>query len=289
MSSSKRMLLAFAHPDDESFGMGGSISKYVAEGADVSLICTTNGDVGTIPEHMQGQYNSVAELRLAELNCASKKLGFKHVFTFGYRDSGMMGSETSNDPACSWQVWNNNPEEMIFRVVKVIREIKPQVVVTFNRYGAYGHPDHIAIQRATVEAFHRAGDPNYETDGLPAYAPQKLYYNNIDKLMVQMGIWTTRLRGKDPRKLGVNHDIDLVEILAHVEPSHAKVNISDYLDAWQEANACHASQGGGKNGFIPSWLRRLMGEHQKFTRVYPQPSHHRIDETDLFAGVDTSR
>lgn len=289
MSSSKRMLLAFAHPDDESFGMGGTISKYVADGADVSLICTTNGDVGTIPDHMQGQYNTVAELRLAELACASQKLGFKHVFTFGYKDSGMMGSDTSNDPTCSWQVWNNNPEEMIARVVKVIREIKPQVVVTFNRYGAYGHPDHIAIQRATVEAFHRAGDPTYETDGLPAYAPQKLYYNNIDKFMVQIGIWTTRLSGKDPRKLGVNHDIDLVEILANVEPSHAKVNISDYLDAWQAANACHASQGGGKNSFIPSWLRRLMGAHQRFTRVHPAPPHDRIDEHDLFAGVDTSR
>ncbi|MCL4254703.1 MAG: PIG-L family deacetylase, partial [Anaerolineae bacterium] len=149
----KRILIAFAHPDDESFGLGGLIAKYVDDGVEVYYVCSTNGDVGTIPEAMQGQYNSIAELRLSELDCASAKLGFTEVVKVGYKDSGMVGSETSQDPNCSWYIWQNHPQQMIDRMVHEIRRIKPQVVITFNKYGAYGHPDHIAIQRATTEAF----------------------------------------------------------------------------------------------------------------------------------------
>src|SRR5688572_14397687 len=78
--SDRRLLLVFAHPDDESFGMGGTIAKYVAQGVDVYYLCATNGDVGTIPDEMKGAYPTIKELRLAELDCASKKLGFKQVF-----------------------------------------------------------------------------------------------------------------------------------------------------------------------------------------------------------------
>ena len=140
--SNRRLLIAVAHPDDESFGYGGLITRYISEGVDVYAIVSTDGGAGTVaPEFLNG-YNSVSELRLAELDCAAEKLGFKKVFKFGYKDSGMMGSETSKDPACSWQAPR---EELARKVVEVIREIQPQVIVTFNKYGGYGHPDHIAI------------------------------------------------------------------------------------------------------------------------------------------------
>ena len=167
--ASRRLLLSLAHPDDESFGYGALISKYVAEGVDVYLIVSTNGDVGTIlPEFMEG-YNSIAERRLAELDCANEILKFKQIFRLGYKDSGMMGSETSKDPACSWQA---PQEELAGKVVEIIREIKPQVVITFNKFGGYGHPDHIAIQRATTDAVMLAGDANYDTGGQAPYQPQ---------------------------------------------------------------------------------------------------------------------
>ena len=277
-----RLLISYAHPDDESFGSGGLIAKYVAQGAEVYLICATNGDVGTVkPEFLEG-YNSVAERRLSELACASELLGFKQVFTLGYRDSGMMGSETSSDPASLWQA---PQEDVTRRVVEIIREIRPQVVLTFNKYGGYGHPDHIAIQRATVEAFHKAGDPAYVSGTEAPYAPQKLYYSNVSTALIRFGIFMTRLRGQDPRKLGTNHDVDLVAILDHVEPIHTKVDISQYYDIWDQANACHASQLGGRSTAIPLWLRRRLAPWQGFTRVYPAPNTSRIDETDLFAGV----
>jgi LmbE family N-acetylglucosaminyl deacetylase len=276
-----RLLLSLAHPDDESFGSGGLIAKYVAEGAEVYLICATNGDVGTLkPEFLEG-YSTIAERRLSELACASEVLGFKQVFTFGYRDSGMMGSETSNDPASLWQA---SQDEVTRRVVEVIRDIKPHVVMTFNKYGGYGHPDHIAIQRATTEAFYKAGDAAYVTAQAP-YAPQKLYYGSISTALIRFGVWMTRLRGQNPRKLGTNHDIDLVAILDHVEPAHTRVDVSKYYEIWDRANACHASQLGGRSTTIPKWLRRLLAPYQSFTRIHPAPSSNRIDEHDLFAGV----
>ena len=96
--SKRRLLISFAHPDDESFGLGGLITLYVAEGVEVYLICATNGDVGTVSPEMLNGYNSIKELRLAELDCASRKLGFSKVFKLNYKDSGMPGSDTTRDP-----------------------------------------------------------------------------------------------------------------------------------------------------------------------------------------------
>ncbi|MDX1993747.1 MAG: PIG-L family deacetylase [bacterium] len=283
--SNRRLLIAFAHPDDESFGLGALIAKYVKAGVDVYYICATNGDVGTVsPELLEG-YESIRALRLAELDCASEILGFKQVFKFGYKDSGMMGSTENSDPDCLWCTWNTTPADVTRRVVEVIREVRPQVVITFNKYGGYGHPDHIAIQRATTEAFTLAGDAAYQTDGQQPFQPQKLYYNNIPTLMLRIGIALMRLRGKDPRKLGRNQDIDLLKILENVEPSHTRVDVSAYLDDWDRASACHVSQGGGRAGFFPRWLRKRMGIRQGFTRVSPAPGHNRVDEYDLFAHV----
>jgi LmbE family N-acetylglucosaminyl deacetylase len=282
--SNKRLLIAYAHPDDESFGNGGLIAKYVAEGVDVYLICATDGDMGTVPEDMRDQYDTVRELRLAELDCASKTLGLKQVFTFGYKDSGMMGDASNEDPSCLWYAHQHDHDTVVKRVADVIRQIQPQVVLTFNRYGGYGHPDHIAIMRATEDAFNLAGDASYASD-LPPYQPQKLYYSALPAFLIRMGVWFLRLRGKDPRRMGVNQDLDFQAVVDHLEPVHTMVNIADYLSAWDEASACHKSQGGGRVTNFPNWLRRLFASKQGFTRVHPQPSHQRVDERDLFMGV----
>jgi mycothiol S-conjugate amidase len=283
--SRRRLLISYAHPDDESFGLGGLIARYIAEGVEVYLICATNGDEGTVsPENLNG-YKSVTDLRLAELDCAVQTLGLTGVFTFGYKDSGMVSTESNTNPDCLWYAWQHERETVVRRVVEVIRQVRPQVVITFNKYGGYGHPDHIAIQRATTEAFDLTGDPDYLTGELPPYQPQKLYYSNIPAFMIRLGAWIARLKGQDPRRMGRNKDINMMAILDHIEPSHARVDVSAYIDAWDQANACHASQGGGRGGFVPRWLRRLLRVQQQFTRVYPSPAHNRIDEDDLFAGV----
>ena len=279
--SNRRVLISYAHPDDESFGLGGTIARYIADGADVDLICATNGERGTVkPEFLNG-YDSIAALRLAELDCAAEKLQLTHVVKLGYKDSGMMGSETSNDADCLWQA---KQEDVARRVVEVIRDLKPQVVITFNLYGGYGHPDHIAIQRATTDAFKLAGDASYQTGQAP-YAPQKLYYTSISARQIRIGVALTRLRGQDPRHLGRNHDFDLVAILEHVEPIHTQIDIRNYYDAWDAASACHASQIGGGGPRFPKWTRRWLSPYQNFTRVSPTPKANRVDEHDFFDGV----
>jgi len=285
--SGRRLLISYAHPDDESFGLGGLIAKYVAEGVDVYLICATNGDVGTVSPELLNGYETIAELRLSELRCASELLGFKQVFEFGYRDSGMMNCDDNNHESCLWKA---PLEDVTRRVVDVIREVQPQVVITFNKYGGYGHPDHIAIQRATTEAFTLAGDASYVTSQRP-YKPQKLYYSGISINMVRLWVGLTHFRGQDPRRLGNNKDINIQAILDNVEPIHARVSIKGYYDKWQQANACHQSQGGGGGGMmrnIPKFLRPTLASNQGFTRVFPTPTQNRIDEYDLFAGVSAA-
>lgn len=277
-----RLLIAYAHPDDESFGLGGAIAKWIDEGIEVYLICATNGERGTVAPEMLEGYSSIAELRLAELECAAQKLRITEVFKLGYKDSGMMGSPTCFDTECLWQA---DVDEVTRRCVEIYREVQPHVVVTFNKYGGYGHPDHIAIQRAATKAFHLAGDASYVT-GQPTYQPQKLYYSSIPKRQLQLGIALLRLRGIDPRKLGRNKDLDLVQILENVEPTHTNLDISRYFEAWDAANQCHQSQlGGGPTWRMPLSLRRWFAPHQGFTRVVPAPARNRVDETDLFAGV----
>ncbi len=282
MLAGARLLISYAHPDDESFGLGALIAKYVEQGVEVYLICATNGEVGTVkPEFLEG-YDSVAALRLAELDKASEILGFAEVFKFGYKDSGMMGSETSKDPLCLWQ----QPVEAVTQqVVEVIRKVQPQVVITFNKYGGYGHPDHIAIQRATQQAFFKAGDAGYETGQTP-YQPQKLYYSAVAKRQIQMGIMMLKVRGQDPRHMGRNRDIDVQAIVDNAEPVHTMVNIAAYYPQWEAASACHASQLGGlSTPRLPRYIRKRVFSKQGFTRVHPVPVKDRVDENDLFTGV----
>lgn len=278
----RRLLISYAHPDDESFGLGAAIPKWIDDGVDVYLICATNGDVGYVPEALRGKYATVAELRLSEMDCARQHLKFKDVFMLGYRDSGMTGSETARHPDCLAYCWRHHPERVAADVVDVMRRVKPQVVITFNRYGGYGHPDHIAIQRVTARAFEFLRE---DAAGDGGYSPQKLYYAAYPKLTLRMRIWQARLKGQDPRRMGINQDIDTLKSLEHIEPVHARISIAPYLDVWEKASRCHASQGGGRVTRTSRLLRRLLYSKQGFTRVYPTPNHSRVDEDDLFANV----
>lgn len=284
----KRLLISYAHPDDESFGNGGLIARYVREGTDVYYLCATNGDLGTIPEDMKAIYPTVADLRLSELAKASAILGFREVFKLGYKDSGMMGNAGNDDPQSLWYQGQHDPATLVRQVVDVIRKVQPQVILTFDKFGGYGHPDHIAIQRATTEAFYKAGDASYVTD-LPPYQPQKLYYGSLPATMLRLMGWMMRLRGYDLRKMGTNKDMDFQAVLDHIEPIHTRVDVRDYLAIWDEAGQAHKSQGGG--GFlrgVPMFLRRFLMGTQGFSRVVPLPPAQRVDEYDLFTGVTTA-
>lgn len=280
--TTKRMLISLAHPDDESFGWGAVIGKYVAEGVDIHYIVATKGDRGTIDREYLDKYGSIAATRDAEMDCAAAVLGFKSVIKFGYSDSGMMGTPDNEHPEALWQA---DEAEVTARIVEVMRLVKPHVVLTFDAFGGYGHPDHIYMHKATTRAFHAASDATQFPDAGEPYAPQKLYYGNISRLLIQLGIWQARLRLKNPRQFGVNKDIDMVNILDKIPPAHTRVHVGDYRHIQEKASACHASQGGGLRSFAPSWARRLLTQTQTFTLAHPTPPADKIFEHDLFEGV----
>jgi LmbE family N-acetylglucosaminyl deacetylase len=266
--------------------MGGTIARYVHEGVAVDLVCATNGDVGDVdPAMLNGR--SVAQVRLDELECAARILGIRHVYAFGYRDSGMMGSAENDHPDCLWQA---GQEDVARRITEIIRRVRPQVVVTFDPYGGYGHPDHIAIHRATLRAFHAAGDalqfPEQLGDSLAPYQPQKLYYATFPRTWVRIGVGMLRLLGRDPRRMGRNHDLDMQAFLDAALPHHARIDQRAYYDLWMQASACHSSQQGPTTLFPPlrPLIRQVLG-WQSFHRAWPEVNGQSVTEHDLFEGV----
>lgn len=285
--SQRRMLIALAHPDDESFGMAGTIARYTQEGSDVYLICSTNGDVGSADEHFMQGHDTMASLRLKELSCAAEVLGLKRLITFGYRDSGMQGSADNEHPDCLVAA---PLDEVVCRVTELIRELRPQVVVTFDPYGGYGHPDHIVMHKATLKAFHIAADPEQYPDqiqrGLMPYQPQKLYYMTFDRRLLKLMIRLMPLFGQDPRRIGKNKDINLLEIAENSYPIHTYINTKPFAKIAEEASRCHASQlgGWGRPGLMERIRMLLEPKDDTYMRAIPEFTG-RKKERDLFQDV----
>ena len=283
MADKKVLLSVLAHPDDESFGMGGTLAYYADQGVDVYLICATRGEVGEVaPEYLKS-YPSIAELREAELRCASAHLGLAGIHFMDYRDSGMVGSPENEHPEALIAA----PLEKVAKeVASLMREIKPDVVLTFDPIGGYRHPDHIHIQKATVRAFELVGDENYE-DGLPPHKPAKLYFHTISKRFLRVAVRLIKLTGKDPSKWGQNEDIDLTSLAIEDFPVHARIKYPKVEKRKVAASACHASQGGGRlvNGPF-AWIMRLFAGSatDTFMQAYPEPQNGKV-VTDLFEGI----
>jgi mycothiol S-conjugate amidase len=278
------ILAVLAHPDDESFGTGGTLARYAWSGAAVHLICATGGEEGTVDEHHLEGYGSISERRMAELQCAAEALGLSSVIMLGYRDSGMPGAPANSHP----EALAAQPlDRVAARVAHEIRRLRPQVVITFDPIGGYRHPDHIACHLATLDAFHAAGDPARFPGGPPPYAPQKLYYHTFPRGILRLMVRLMPLFGQDPRRFGRNKDVDLAS-LAEVEfPTHARIDILPALRAREAASACHASQGGGAAGPLRLLLSRffaLLGGYETYMRAHP-PAPDGLRESDLFAEV----
>jgi LmbE family N-acetylglucosaminyl deacetylase len=282
MSTEKRKLLVvMAHPDDETFGTGGTLAYYASKGVEVHLICATRGEVGDVDPELLVGFDSVADLRESELRCAAETLGIAQVHMLNYRDSGMPGSPDNFHA----QALAAAPlEQVAGEIVSYIRELKPEVVITFDPIGGYYHPDHIAIQKATVKAFYDAADGAQYPDGLESFQSAKLYFHTFPKGFMKAALFFLRLFGKDPTKFGKNGDINLVPIAEASFPINAKVDYRSVLEKRNKASACHASQGGVQMAGGPmNIMRKIFGISDQFMRAYPAPSKH--IERDLFEGI----
>jgi len=159
MDPARRLLLVHAHPDDESIGTGAVMAKYAAEGAQVTLVTCTLGELGEIipPELAHLDPGELGQYRIGELDAACAALGVTdHRFLGGpgrWRDSGMIGTAGNDDPRCFWRA---GLDEAADALLGVIAEVRPQVLVTYDANGFYGHPDHIQAHRVAWRAFEQA-------------------------------------------------------------------------------------------------------------------------------------
>ena len=282
----RRCLLAvLAHPDDETFGCGGLLAKYAAEGVKVTLICATRGEVGEISEPSLANPENLAQVRERELRAACDVLGIGELFILGYRDSGMRGTPDNRHPQALCQA---SRQEVAGRIVEIIRQVRPQVMVTFDPNGGYGHPDHIAVHHATKEAFSAAGDAagyvQQMRNGLEPYQPRKLYYVTFPRSMVrafQEAIIAAGIQSDfsdlDPETIGVP-DGDITTV----------VDVGGYVGQKEGAALCHRTQIQGDQPFtwIPEAIRSRFLSAEYLIRAEPLTALcHGAREEDIFDGI----
>jgi LmbE family N-acetylglucosaminyl deacetylase len=235
-------MAAFAHPDDETFGIGGTMARY---GADpdvcVVLVCATRGEAGEISDPRLATPDRLGDVREAELRCACRALGVDALHFLGYRDSGMAGTAENLDRRALAMA---DPYEAVGRLVCHIRRERPHVIVTHDETGGYGHPDHIAVHHHVKAAFAAAADPAQYPEqiegGLQAYQTPKLYYTAIPHRF---------FRAVVDRLEALGHEVP-ERLLQRREgpfglPDDACTTDVDVRDFWttkQEATQCHASQ-----------------------------------------------
>jgi N-acetyl-1-D-myo-inositol-2-amino-2-deoxy-alpha-D-glucopyranoside deacetylase len=286
----RRLLLVHAHPDDESIATGATMARYAAEGAGVTLVTCTLGELGEVipPElaHLAADKDGgLGEYRIGELAAACAALGVTdHRFLGGagrWRDSGMMGEPSNEAPGCFWQA---DVDEAAAALLEVIREVRPQVMVSYDANGLYGHPDHIQAHRVAMRAFGQAG-------GLV----RKIYANTMPTSVLTRMV--ERMRGSDPEdhpaggaRFTQVQSADELPFGVPDEVVTTEIDATAYLDSKLNAMRAHATQIAvdspfyalsnnlGVRAFGVEYFILLAGERG--------PAGPGGREADLFAGID---
>jgi len=297
----RRLLLVHAHPDDESIGTGATMAKYAAENVLVTLVTCTLGEEGEIlveelADLAADRTDGLGRHRIGELAAACEALGVTdHRFLGGagrYRDSGMMDTPSNSRPGA---FWNADLDEAAGHLVAVMREVRPQVVVTYDDFGGYGHPDHIQAHRVTVAAFEAAREADRYPDAGEPWSPAKLYYSAIAKSSLQAGIDYFR-------EAGIESDFFSAELTSADdlpfgvpdEQITTQIDAREQLPAKVAAMRAHRSQIAVDGPFFAladGAGRTAFGiEHFVLARGERGPGSGENDwEDDLFAGVEPSR
>lgn len=265
MHKTFRILAVFAHPDDEAFGTGGTLSRYAKAGQHVYLVCATRGEVGEISDPQLASPETLGTVREAELRCAAETMGVRELVFLNYRDSGMKGSPDNDHP----RAFINAPDKTVVgQLIKIIQRIKPDIVLTFEPNGGYGHPDHIAIHRHTLAAFHAAGDDTQFPRRRSAWKPGRLFYTAIPRSFF------LKLRAELFKLSEDTSDIDSMLENGMGWPDAAidvALDVSSSVEAKWQALECHRTQFGPKNLFrrLPKELVLEMMSTEHFSLAYP--------------------
>ena len=281
------LLTVHAHPDDESISTGGVMARYAAEGVHVVCVTCTGGEHGEIvvPE-MDTPHNHarLAEIRRDELARALAHLGPIDQRWLGYVDSGMMGTPENDDPDSFWQA---DFDQAVERLTAIVREVQPQVMVSYNDFGGYGHPDHIRAALITKAAFERA-----QLDDEP---PLKLYETVLSMARREEIRTRAEERGAEAWWEANDDETDeqrrqreaYMQQMADAQgPLTTSVDVHDYIEAKHAALREHISQLAPTMTFLaltPDDWRELLPTEDFTLRVARLGV--RIPEDDLFAGL----
>lgn len=299
----RRMLLVHAHPDDETLGTGATMAKYAAAGAEVCLVTCTLGEEGEVVvddlAHLAAERDdALGPHRLTELTAAMAALGVTDFLRLGgdgrYRDSGMAyderGSAVARDVLKAGIFWTTDLLEATLELVPVIRSRRPQVLITYDQQGGYGHPDHVQAHRVAMYGYLLAGVPSYRPDlGAPWSVPRVLW-TAISASWMRAGIKAMREAGETEMFKDFDLDGDELPPMTVADADIvAEVDGSDQLSAKMDAMRAHRSQialdspffaGGDTEGGNRAW----SVEQFRLAAGTPFPGTGWAD--DLFAGLD---
>lgn len=281
------MLLVHAHPDDETINNGVTMAKYAAAGVAVTLVICTRGEEGEVlvtelANLASNKDDKLGEYREIELKNAMNELGIKDFRFLGFpnkkwRDSGMMGMPQNERDDVFWQA---DLDEAANDLVKVILEIKPQVLITYDDFGGYGHPDHIKAHRVAMRAAEIASNQGWQIE--------KIYHNTMPKSVIQMGIEKMREVGSD------FFGAESVDDLPFAKPDElvtTVINAPEYVPQKLAAMKAHATQISIDGPFfaLSDNLGLEIWGDEYYTLVKGEktaPFDVNGREIDLFAGVD---
>ncbi len=282
------IMAVHAHPDDEVISTGGTFLRYAEEGQRTVLVCATAGEEGEIhdPDLVEEEARPrLGEIRTRELQCAAQTLKIGTLEMLGYRDSGMAGTPANENPDCFHQA---DLDEATAKLVRLIRRYRPEILISYNAFGGYGHPDHIKAHQITKAAFERAADPSFApTPELSPWQPVKLYETAIPReAMVR---WLEIARQQDPNAFANRNSEDWSpEKLGTPEAEITTViDTRRYQEARIAALRCHRTQIPEDSFFLkplPDGAPQDLFSYEHFVRVrslVKAPER----EDDLLAGL----
>jgi N-acetyl-1-D-myo-inositol-2-amino-2-deoxy-alpha-D-glucopyranoside deacetylase len=286
--SSRCLVFVHAHPDDETLSTGGTIARYADEGSHVCLITCTNGEVGEVAEvpelgEVADIQSRLGEVRRAELVEACRRLGRVDLRMLGFHDSGMEDTPANDDPGA---FINQDIDQAVGKIVAIIREIRPQILLTYNEIGFYGHPDHIRAHEAAVRAVEAAADPGYAPGSGEAFAVSKVYFTGIPKSLLRQGREMAReMWGEDGEDFFSLEEIE--RIGTEDERITTRIDVAPFVRRKFDALEAHRTQRGTTERFfqIPEDIRGLWMGTEHYVLVDSKVPRPEGVEVDLFEGI----
>ena len=264
-----RILATYGHPDDEG-QVTGAMARFLAEGASVTLVCATRGEVGEISDPQFGTPETLGYVRELELRAAMAQVHLFDVRLLPFRDSGMAGTVENDDPRSLHQA---PAETVVAHLVSIIRETRPHVVFTWDPSGGYGHPDHIAVHKHTVTAFDVAADPTAFPESGAPWQPKRLYWGAFTMKRFAGMFLELERRGLLPEPIDGERRERFEKAMLEPEPPISLIHpCAEFIGMKRNAAGMHRSQFGENSIFarIPEEMRdRFYGE-ERFFQARPE-------------------